>query len=81
MTTLAPDLAKRKEVAAPIPLLPPVIRAVLPKREADISAVAGALDRCYPVCDVILRAGKSWRTEASAEGTYYRLAGSFCIHQ
>ena len=38
MATLAPFLAKRRLVAAPMPLLPPVMRAVLPLRLLDMIA-------------------------------------------
>ena len=36
MATLAPDLARSRVVAAPMPLLPPVIRAVLPASGPDM---------------------------------------------
>lgn len=39
MATLAPDLARSREVAAPMPLLPPVMRAVLPASRPDMSSV------------------------------------------
>ena len=46
MATLAPALVRRREVAAPMPLLPPVMRAVLPASGPDIFAVGGCfLDR------------------------------------
>ena len=36
MATLAPDLARSREVAAPMPLLPPVMRAVFPASGPDM---------------------------------------------
>lgn len=41
MATLAADLARSRDVAAPIPLLPPVIRAVSPASGPDM------LLRCF----------------------------------
>lgn len=43
MATLAAELARRREVAAPMPLLPPVMRAVLPASGPDIFAVSRCL--------------------------------------
>ena len=46
MATLAPDLARSREVPAPMPLLPPVMRAILPANGPDIVSVVGSfLDR------------------------------------
>lgn len=41
MATLAPDLARSREVAAPMPLLPPVMRAVLPVSGPDMFLAGG----------------------------------------
>ena len=41
MATLAPDLPRSRDVAAPMPLLPPVMRAVFPASGPDIFSISG----------------------------------------
>ena len=61
MAMLAPFLARRSEVAAPMPLEPPVMRAVLPARV--LAAVAAAI-----VVVFVVGAGVRWVDGKAAVG-------------